>query len=384
MLWLIFTLFLSRWVVGKNPEPADMYDDETAVGVDPYEVALAEDKELEKEVAYYNGEDLKDSVDSYKDMSEYDITNYEESQEHDNLEDVDSDSRLLKDQHQHPKVSHEEAVSVASSQTTKKKKYKKKKVKQTASIQDSSEEEHDLSITSQDDEITQMQNSIEKDQLTLQSLMKDFNKKLGAYENSKTSLETSLGHSEDSEDSDEIAVGAFEDFNEFPIGIFEDLEELPVGIFEDFEEIPVGDSLDFDELPVGEEFDYDEWLEKELGEMPLEYTQWHEQALGEIEKMEDENDLYDDPEDDLQDFEETLVGDPLEELHADMNDMFENILYGNSDEDPVGDSLDFHDDDDDSLDFDDDHDDSLDFDDDEDDSLEEAVGELWSLLDELA
>ena len=56
------------------------------------------------------------------------------------------------------------------------------------------------------------------------------------------------------------------EFDDIPSGI---LDDLPEKIFEDFDEMPVGWFEDPEEMPVGENFDYDEWLEKQMGEMPL-------------------------------------------------------------------------------------------------------------------
>merc|ERR1719361_2808363 len=110
MKWLIFTLFLSLLVVGKNPEPAEMYLDEVEVGgaEDAYELALAEDSELEKEVGFYNDDDLKQK-EPWDMTSEY--ANYEGN---DDVEDLDSvDNRLIND---HP---HHKEEALASSEHTK-------------------------------------------------------------------------------------------------------------------------------------------------------------------------------------------------------------------------------------------------------------------------
>jgi len=323
---------MSRLSFGKNPEPADMYDDEIAVGTDPYEVALAEDEELEREVSFYNGDDLKDSTEPWDMTSEQ--NNYEGVDDVEDLDEQISHNRLMSQD------SHEKAVSAAKSKSKKKEHKKKKKAKSSSKKpKDFFDMEKELSITAEDDEITQMQKNIETDQIHLQSLMKDFEMKLSAYENAKVSLKSGILDSEDSDD--EIAVGSISssedvEFDDLPLGIFDDLEDLPENIFEDFDETPVGWFEDPEEMPLGENFDYDEWLEKQMGEMPLEYLQWHEEAVGDIERMEDKYDSLDDPEIDLQDFAETLVGDTLEELHSDMNDMFD-ILYQNYHEDPVGD-----------------------------------------------
>jgi len=343
--WLIFAVFLSRLSLGNNPEPADMYDDEVAVGTDPYEVALAEDQELEREVSFYNGDDLKDSTEPWDMTSEND--NYEGVDDVEDLDQKISTNRLM------DQDSHEKAVSQSASKSEKKQKTHKKKKKKKSSIKKKMQKskelndmEREFSIASQDDEITQMQQSIETDQGHLQSLMEDFEKKLNAYENSKVSLSSGIVDSEDSDD--EVAVGSISssedtEFDDIPSGI---LDDLPEKIFEDFDEMPVGWFEDPEEMRVGENFDYDEWLEKQMGEMPLEYQQWREEAVGDIEKMEDNYAFLDDPDLDLQDFAETLVGDTLEELHSDMNDMFD-ILYRHNQEDAVGDDwLDNNDEDD--------------------------------------
>lgn len=349
-------------------------DEEVAVGADPYELSSADDDMVEREVGFYNGEDLKDNTEPWDMTSEY--LNYEGNDDVEDLDSEDTESRLIQ---QTQRIAKEEAL--ASEETSKKTEHKSKKTKKQKKMQKKSnvdnekssehnfdDFEHSISRTAQDDEITQMQQSIDKDQANLQSLMEDFTKKLSDYEDAKVGVETSLGQwdsgevevgssSEDFDledlldkfDSDEIALGSSSDDSDewdHLIQMFEDPNELPVGIFDDLiDEIPVGESEDYDEIPVGENFDYDEWMEQEFGEMPLEYTHWHEEALGKIEDMEDQFDHYRNPDLELQDFEETLVGDSLEQLHADMNDMFDNILFDSS-EDPVGDSwLDLLDDD---------------------------------------
>jgi len=338
-----------------------MYEDEEiAVGTDAYELSSADDDMVEREVGFYNGEDLKDNTEPWDMTSEY--LNYEGNDDVEDLDSEDTESRLIQQTHK------EEAL--ASKETSKKTEHasKKKKTQKKTEKDHFDDFEHSISRTARDDEITQMQQSIDKDQASLQSLMEDFEKKLSDYEEAKVGVETSLGQwdsdevevgssSEDFDledlldmfDSDEIALGSSSDDSEewdHLLEMFEDPNELPVGIFDDLiGEIPVGESEDYDEIPVGENFDFDEWMEQEFGEMPLEYTHWREEALGEIENMEDQFDHYRNPDLELQDFEETLVGDSLEQLHADMNDMFDNILFDSS-EDPVGDSwLDLLDDD---------------------------------------
>jgi len=98
-------------------------DDEIPVGVDDaYELALADDLELDREVGYYNGDDLKDSTEPWDMTSE--LSNYEGI---DDVEDLDSsERRLIAANHQHIKAAHEEALASAAKS---KKKHKKKEIK---------------------------------------------------------------------------------------------------------------------------------------------------------------------------------------------------------------------------------------------------------------
>lgn len=118
-----------------------------------------------------------------------------------------------------------------------------------------------------------------------------------------------------------------------------DSKETEVG---DSEEEMLGDT----QFDFGQDFDIDAFLEEAVGDAPIAYQQWYEKALGEFKDIETDLDDLEDIDAQFNDFKETLVGDPYEELHADMNDMFENILFHDDDhEAAVGDWFELYDDD---------------------------------------
>jgi len=122
-----------------------------------------------------------------------------------------------------------------------------------------------------------------------------------------------------------------------------DSVETEVG---DSEEEMLGDD---DELDFGHvhDFDIDAFLEEAVGDAPIAYQRWYEKAMSEFKDIEADLDDLEDIDDRFNDFKETLVGDPYEELHADMNDMFENILFHDDDDHEigVGDMFELYDDD---------------------------------------
>merc|ERR1719379_2180973 len=123
-------------------------DEEVAVGADPYELSSADDDMVEREVGFYNGEDLKDNTEPWDMTSEY--LNYEGNDDVEDLDSEDTESRLIQ---QTQRIAKEEAL--ASKETSKKTEHASKKKKtQKKTEKDFDDFEHSISRTARDDEIT--------------------------------------------------------------------------------------------------------------------------------------------------------------------------------------------------------------------------------------
>lgn len=197
------------------------------------------------------------------------------------------------------------------------------------------DKEDDLAEEESDNEIHSLSQEIQGEHENLRKAIADFEDQLGHFDIDKFT-------DFDSEDSSEEAVGENWEDLEVALGDYFDFDEVPVGGW-DFDEIPLGDLLDseelaqfdfdFDELPVGNDqgFDYDRYLEEAVGDTDIEFRQWYENAMNELDALDNYDWNHEDHEDALGDWTEIMVGDPLEELHDDMNDMYENILFPKDD-----------------------------------------------------